>query len=614
MSNCKNDRAVCCILRQLGIYEDDFIFSFVEDKTLKGISLTKMEKEIKIIFSERVFLFRALGLLKERIDEKVFSLEEKSRFSMNGVMLDCSRNAVANIETLKDIIRQMALMGHNTLMLYTEDTYEVEGEPYFGYMRGRYSTEELQLIDGYAGEFGIELIPCIQTLGHMRQALKWNGVYSNITDSDGILLIGEENTYRFIESMIKACRKAFKSNRIHIGMDEAHFMGRGKYYDKHGDRKLTELFYEHLAVVNKICQKYGFKPMIWGDMPIRQAGCEGYTDSSVDISGLDLKLKMPDDINFIYWDYYSETEERCEEFILAHEKISNNIMFAGSAWRYLNFAPNLEQSFLSTHSALKMCLKHNIKEVFVTLWGDDGNEQSYFTPWPVVQLYAEYNFYDNVSEEHLAKRFNTCTGGIYEDFCTLEVLNYPGSIAKIKDQNPPRYLFYQDVLLGQYDYYVEAGYNSYYDECSKKLRKCEKRAGKYDYIFSSMAALCDVLAEKSELGVRLKKAYDAKNFEEMKNIAEVTIPSIIRNVRKFRDCFYIQWMHEAKIFGFEVMDVRFGGLMRRLSTATDRINAFLKGEITEIPELCEERLPYNGQKDEKAVLSANWLGIISTSF
>jgi hypothetical protein len=44
----------------------------------------------------------------------------------------------------------MALMGLNMLQLYTEDTYEVEGEPLFGYLRGKYTMRELSLIDDYA--------------------------------------------------------------------------------------------------------------------------------------------------------------------------------------------------------------------------------------------------------------------------------------------------------------------------------------------------------------------------------------------------------------------------------------------------------------------------------
>ena len=40
-------------------------------------------------------------------------------------------------------------MGYDTLELYTEDTYEIEGEPYFGYMRGRYTAREIKEIDVY---------------------------------------------------------------------------------------------------------------------------------------------------------------------------------------------------------------------------------------------------------------------------------------------------------------------------------------------------------------------------------------------------------------------------------------------------------------------------------
>lgn len=41
-------------------------------------------------------------------------------------------------------------MGLNMLQLYTEDTFEVEGEPLFGYLRGKFTTRELASIDDYA--------------------------------------------------------------------------------------------------------------------------------------------------------------------------------------------------------------------------------------------------------------------------------------------------------------------------------------------------------------------------------------------------------------------------------------------------------------------------------
>ena len=65
-------------------------------------------------------------------------------------MLDCSRNAVFTVEKVKSVIRTLAKMGMNVLMLYTEDTYEVPGEPYFGSYRGRYIKAEIQEMDAYA--------------------------------------------------------------------------------------------------------------------------------------------------------------------------------------------------------------------------------------------------------------------------------------------------------------------------------------------------------------------------------------------------------------------------------------------------------------------------------
>ena len=90
-----------------------------------------------------------------------------------GVMLDCSRNAVMNIQSIKKYANLLSKMGYNTLMLYTEDTYEVDNQPLFGYMRGRYSKAEMKEIDNYCFELGIEVVPCIQTLAHMDCLLKW---------------------------------------------------------------------------------------------------------------------------------------------------------------------------------------------------------------------------------------------------------------------------------------------------------------------------------------------------------------------------------------------------------------------------------------------------------
>lgn len=86
-------------------------------------------------------------------------MDNSTPFRTFGTMLDCSRNAVPNLHTLKKWVDLTASLGYNTLLLYTEDTYEVPDEPYFGYMRGRYSQAELRELDAYAKKQGMTIMP-----------------------------------------------------------------------------------------------------------------------------------------------------------------------------------------------------------------------------------------------------------------------------------------------------------------------------------------------------------------------------------------------------------------------------------------------------------------------
>ena len=108
-------------------------------------------------------------------------MKEKSKL---GIMIDCSRNSVCKPEMLEKLFPLLGAMGYDSVQLYTEDTYEIENEPYFGYLRGRYTQSEFKRIDAAASKNGIELIPCVQTLAHL--PLRWER-FRPIKDTDEIL-------------------------------------------------------------------------------------------------------------------------------------------------------------------------------------------------------------------------------------------------------------------------------------------------------------------------------------------------------------------------------------------------------------------------------------------
>ena len=334
-------------------------------------------------------LFRGLSLIKESKGKDSFEAKLKSSFSKKALFIDCSRNAAVRISELKKIILIQALMGQNQLYLYLEDGFKLDNYPYFGYLRPSYSEDELKCLDEYASSFGIELIPAIQTLGHLKKVLRWSQM-SPISDTDDTLLINNPNTYVFVEELIKFCKKCFKTHNIHIGMDESVGIGLGKYLNDHSYKDPKELFIEHLQKVSSLCKKYDLKPLIWSDMYFRLMNNGDYLTKNPNINQ-NMFMEIPNNVLLVYWDYYHKDQKFYDNMIKVHKSFNDNICFAGAAWRWIGFAPSIESSFVTNIPALKSCLKNKIDNVILTTWGDNGNECSIYSIIASIALYSTFD-------------------------------------------------------------------------------------------------------------------------------------------------------------------------------------------------------------------------------
>ena len=128
---------------------------FAENGEKNYLRVNRHGKEVHIFYGCLSNLFRGLSLVKEKKLEQDYNISLKIKFDTNGLMLDCSRNGVMKVEKVKETILISALMGHNRLLLYTEDTYELDNFPYFGYLRGRYTKDELKEMVEYGEAFGV---------------------------------------------------------------------------------------------------------------------------------------------------------------------------------------------------------------------------------------------------------------------------------------------------------------------------------------------------------------------------------------------------------------------------------------------------------------------------
>ena len=519
---------------------------------------------------------------------------------MKGLMVDCSRNAVMNPTALKRFVKVISTLGYDTLMLYTEDTYEVDGEPYFGHQRGRYSKAELKEADAFCRENGIELIPCIQTLAHLNAMFKWVNRYGAINDTADILLADDDRTYELIDKIFATLSECFTTRKIHIGMDEAYMVGLGKYRDKHGDNDRFEIINRHLHKVCDMADKYDFKPMIWSDMFCKLAVSSSDYYSTADLEAIRKKANLPENLTLVYWDYYSTDYNRYSNMIEKNKAFGRPVAFAGGAWTWKGFAPGNQFSFDTTLPAVKACRDRGVKDIFFTMWGDNGGECSRFAVLPALCYSAEL-LEGNENMSDAKARLKTVTGMEFDDFMLLDKLDNP---TERLNYNASKYLLYSDPFMGVYDSRVTEGVNGYYKELYKKLSAVQAMDD-YKPMFDSAAALADVLSVKAELGVKTRAAYLAGDNKTLKGIAENDYTAAIDKLKAFYIAFRRFWFFENKPHGFDVQDIRLGGLIMRLESCRERILSYCEDKSNTIPELSEPVLEDERSKSWNNIVTAN---------
>lgn len=561
----------------------------------KGYHIYGSGDNVNIDYATKTDFFRAMTIYEAlKGTEDNFDISAVNNFDSCGIMIDVSRNAVLTVDTVKDIIRYMAKMGLNMLMLYTEDTYKLKEYPYFGYMRGAYTEEELAEIVEYADIFGIECIPCIQTLAHLSKALRWwscREEVKEVMDTEDILLIDEEKTYDFIECMFKTLRRSFKTDKIHIGMDEAHYVGLGEYLRRHGYTDRFELISKHLKRVCELAEKYDFNAMMWSDMFFRLCSADGgYYDEEKKGLPDNVSKLLPENISMVYWDYYSGDEDNYDYMITTHQSMNRKIIFAGGIWTWGGLSVSWDMAEYTTKPALRKCIEHNIKDVFATMWGDDGAECSIYEALLGMQLYAEYN-YSETPEASLDKMFKLCTGLDADTFRLFDIDRFDTEESYRHDAIVSKGVLYQDLLQGMYDKnFSHLDLKGHYGAILKKLDKLP-HMGKFEYLFDFHKKLVKTVYLKCDVGIRITEAYKANDRDSLSSICS-ELDNLLSEYTKLHEAIAKVWYKNNKPFGFETIDVRFGGIEARIKRAKQRITQYLNGEISSLPELEEERLWY----------------------
>lgn len=503
--------------------------------------------------------------------------------------VECSTGSTPTVAALKRFAGIISSFGYKQLYLGLTDGYKIEGEPYFNFCRGGYTTEQLREIDGYCASLGLELRANIQTLAHLGYVGR-HDCYRDIMDTDDILLVGEEKTYAFIEKMLSAVSRGIKSRVIHIGLDEAFRVGQGRYFELHGFRERRDLILEHLRRVREIAKKFGYRIEIWSDMFYRMIRGSDYSDKGE--IPLDVKGAIPEGVTLMHWKYHKQPPEILRTQLRQLKSVCGDVAFAGCAWKSLGLAPVNYYGVDTVAGQLDVCREEGIGRFVVTMWSDAGAHCSIFSVLPT--LFAAAELAHGVPKNAIDKtRFERLTEAEYDEVMLLDNLNNPFFKDLPAFGGRSYWGLYSDLLLGSYDLLISPGTDAAYSRLSERYSAlADKYSGEplWRDLFRCFRLYAKVLSYKMELGPRLRAAYRSGDKPALREIATATIPTMSDALREFTAAFEERWLTENMPFGLEVHHLYYGGLLTRWEYVAGRLLSHCEtGEP--IGELEREELP-----------------------
>lgn len=324
-------------------------------------------------------LFYAVCTLKQLVMQygqalPYLSISDAPDFPARGVMLDVSRDKVPTLETLFQLVDDLASLKTNQLQLYIEHTFAYVGHEQVWELASPLTQEDILRLDAYCKERYIELVPNQNSLGHMERWLKfpkylplaekpegfvpeWGGPHRPASTLDP----QDEGSLDLIKALYDQYLPHFSSKLFNVGCDEPWELGQGKSKDAVAERG-GRVYLDYMKKLYDDVSERGYQMMFWGDIIIHHP---------------ELVPELPEDIIVMEWGYEAdhEFEEHCK--IFADSGIPFYVCPGTSSWntiigRTTNAKGNLQ-------NAAENGLKYGAIGYLNTDWGDNGHMQ----PLPV---------------------------------------------------------------------------------------------------------------------------------------------------------------------------------------------------------------------------------------
>ena len=214
----------------------------------------------------------------------------------------------------------------------------------------------------------------------------------------------------------------------------------------------------------------------------------------------------------------------------------------------------------------------------------------------------------------MAARFKITCEADAKAFLEMSRFNeLPGET--LQDQSTANFckeLLYEDpmLLVFEKDLANNAEYAVYYEKLAAEFETFAKENPRYAPMLTALSVMAKALVLRCRWRDEAPKAVRAGDRAKAGELAALAkeCGAAVNEVRK---AWRTQWDAINKPFGFEVLDIRLGGVMARFETAAQRMQQYADGTLAELPEFMCEKLTYLKDKDGHAICRNLWTSYVS---
>ncbi len=289
-----------------------------------------------------------------------------------GVMLDISRDRVPTLATLLELVDLLASWKINELQLYTEHTFAYQAHPLVWQDASPITSEDLLVLNAYCKQRHIDLVPNLNTLGHMERWLKHapynplaempQGFPSPWHDDQRLLPASTLNpnapgSAALVRSLLDELLPHFSSEYVNVGGDEPWELGKGASKAA-WEAEPGRVYLDYLKGLHVDVTRRGRRMQFWADIIVKYPA---------------LVEELPRDAIAMIWGYEADEPKEEEVKLIAASGLETYMVPGTSTWNSL--AGRTDNMIANLNNAARLARQYGSRGYLITEWGDNGHWQ-----------------------------------------------------------------------------------------------------------------------------------------------------------------------------------------------------------------------------------------------